>query len=232
MPYPHHEKPPETRSPGISTIDEIIERKIKPLLDSAMHHYLGVTVEEIRADITDRLRIAPYFEFSTNTDKPFKKAKELFRKEFVTRLLRRHFGNVSIAAKIAGLDRRSMHRIISRHRIDVHRFREEMTKRSYLKEMAITSLIEHTVNAYKPVLKKERVEHFYENLPDLSRNIVELLPERTMTLEETEQVWEKRYLRHHLDLNSWNISQTARKIGLRYETLHRKIKELNLKQAV
>lgn len=219
----------EGDSPGLGGIDEIMDHKIKPLLDQAMHQYLGVTVDEIRADISDRLKTIPFFDANLHTDKPFKKAKDLMRAEFLTRLLRQHFGNVSIAAGIAGLDRRSMHRLISRHKIDVHRFREEMTKRSYLKEMAVTSMIEKTISAYKPGLNKDRVDTFYGNLPDLSKHIVELLPDRFMTLTEAEQNWEKRYITYHLEQQGWNISATARKIGLRYETLHRKMKELEIK---
>jgi len=210
-------------------IDDALESKIKPLLDSAMHQYLGVTVDEIRSDITDKLKTAPFFEFNLHTDKGYKKAKELFRGEFLSRLLRRHLGNVSIAAKIAGLDRRSMHRLVERHRIDVTRFREEMTKRSYLKETAVTQLLEKTIDVYKPVLNKERVETLYGNLPDLSRHIAEALPDREITLDEAENEWERRYLDHQLQRHHWNVSATARAIGLRYETLHRKIKELGIR---
>ena len=216
---------------GIGGIDEVVDLKIKPLLDKAMHQYLGVTVEEIRADISDRLKTTPFFDVELHADKPFKKAKDLVRAEFLARLLRQHFSNVSLAARIAGLDRRSMHRLIARHSIDVHRFREEMTKRSYLKEMAVTSLIEKTINSYKPVLNKERVNTFYEKLPDLSKHIVDMLPDKFLTLDEAEHSWEKRYLTHHLVQHQWNISATARKIGLRYETLHRKMKELGIKLA-
>lgn len=209
-------------------IDEVIDSKIKPLLDSAMQRYLGVTIDEIRADITDKLKHGPFFEFSLNTDKPYKKAKEMLRAQFLTRLLRRHFGNVSITAKIAGLDRRSMHRLIERHDIDVERFREEMTKRSYLKQTAIATLLEQTIDTYKPALNKDRLDDLYGNLEGISKDIVEVLPENEMTLEDAEREWEKRYLTYHLEAKEWNISQAARAIGLRYETLHRKIKEFGL----
>lgn len=211
-------------------IDEIVDTKIKPLLDQAMHQYLGVTIDEIRFDVSDRLKTTPFFDPDLHLDKLFKPAKILVQAEFLSRLLRQHFGNVSIAARIAGLDRRSMHRLIDRHHIDVHQFREEMTKRSYLKQMAVTSIIEKTLNTYKPVLAKERVESFYHNLPDLSKHIVELLPDTFLTLEKAQRIWEIQYLIHQLKKHHWNISATARKIGIRYETLHRKMKELAITQ--
>lgn len=219
----------ESTTPGTG-IDEVITTKIQPLLDLAMHQYLGVTVEEIKADISDRLKTTPFFDPDLHTDKPYKKAKELARGAYLVRLLRQHFGNVSIAARIAGLDRRSVHRLIEKHKINVGQFREEMIKRSYLKQAAVASIIEKTVSAYKPVLNKTRVDQFYEQLPDLSKHIVDALPDTFLTLDEAERLWEKGYLGFHLEQNRWNISATARKIGIRYETLHRKTKELGLKE--
>lgn len=213
-------------------IDEALEHKIKPILDEAMRQYLGITVDEIRTDITDKLKTAPFFEFNIHADKPYKRAKELFRREFLTRLLRKHFGNVSITAKIAGLDRRSMHRLVDRHGIEVGRFREEMTKRSYLKQAAITQLLESTIKTYTPGLNKERVENLYAGLLDLSKNIVDAMPEREISLEEAEKEWERRYLIERLEREGWNVSATARSIGLRYETMHRKMKELMIEKPV
>jgi DNA-binding NtrC family response regulator len=42
-------------------------------------------------------------------------------------------------------------------------------------------------------------------------------------------MFEVQYFKKALKENKDNISKTARKIGLRYETLHRKLKSLGLK---
>jgi DNA-binding NtrC family response regulator len=42
-------------------------------------------------------------------------------------------------------------------------------------------------------------------------------------------MFEKQYFEKALKENKGNVSKTARKIGLRYETLHRKLKKLGLK---
>ena len=49
-----------------------------------------------------------------------------------------------------------------------------------------------------------------------------------MTFKQAEQEFEKSYINKALEENNSNISQTARKIGLRFETLHRKIRKLGI----
>jgi len=46
-------------------------------------------------------------------------------------------------------------------------------------------------------------------------------------MKQAEQEFEKKYLRQALQENK-TITATAKKIGLRYETLHRKLKSLGL----
>jgi DNA-binding NtrC family response regulator len=40
--------------------------------------------------------------------------------------------------------------------------------------------------------------------------------------------FEKTYIKKALEENKGNVSKTAAKIGLRYETLHRKIKKMDI----
>ena len=47
-------------------------------------------------------------------------------------------------------------------------------------------------------------------------------------MKDAEREFEKKYLKAALQENDNNISKTARKIGLRFETLHRKLKSLGL----
>lgn len=58
---------------------------------------------------------------SVQIDLPLKKAKEAivahFEREYLTKMLSRHNGNVSRAAKDSGVDRRTFHRLINRHQI-------------------------------------------------------------------------------------------------------------------
>ena len=59
-------------------------------------------------------------------DLPFKEAKETvveeFEQAYIRNLLRAHGGNISQAAKQSGIDRRSLHRLLVKHRIEASSF--------------------------------------------------------------------------------------------------------------
>ncbi|MHC4470924.1 MAG: response regulator [Planctomycetota bacterium] len=61
----------------------------------------------------------------TGGDLPFREADRLFETLYFTELIRRTGGNVSLAARIAGISRPSLHRKIHDLEIEVDRFRGE-----------------------------------------------------------------------------------------------------------
>lgn len=208
------------------SLDKVIDDKIKPMLDKAMSEYLGVKISEIKEDITDRLKKSPLLDITIDTSIPFKKAKDLFKKNYIIKLLRLKYGNVSEVARILNLDRRSIHRLIKKFKIDIDRFRKEMMKADYIKQGAVNTIIEKTLDNYKQVINTSRLDNFYKNIDHLSKEIISELPIIPLTLKEAEDEFEKAYILKALKENSGNISKTAKKIGLRFETLHRKIKAL------
>ena len=58
-------------------------------------------------------------------DLPFKEAKgmlvEVFEREYLVQLLERHQGNISSAAREAGIDRNYIHRLVKKYGIGVKR---------------------------------------------------------------------------------------------------------------
>ncbi len=48
------------------------------------------------------------------------------------------------------------------------------------------------------------------------------------TIKEASQDFERIFLEHKLQQNNWNIQETARQIGIKRQSLHRKLKELGL----
>ena len=57
-------------------------------------------------------------EFAIDTDMPFKRAKQAlvteFERRYIKRLLAQHGGNISAAARVAGIDRMSIHKMLNR----------------------------------------------------------------------------------------------------------------------
>jgi len=68
----------------------------------------------------------------------------------------------------------------------------------------------------------------YNEIPELSKDIIKELPDQPLSLKEAEHEFEKLFLTKALQEHDGNQTETARAIGLRYETLHRKLKSLRL----
>ncbi|MBW2966015.1 hypothetical protein KY342_02850 [Candidatus Woesearchaeota archaeon] len=209
-------------------LEKALKEKIEPMLDESMHELVGVTITEFGKDISDRIEKNPLIAYDIDTSLSFKAAKKLFKKQFLTRMLQNNYGNVSFVAKITGLNRRSIHRAIKELRINVKRTRKEMVKADYYRKEAVDSILKETLDNYKRVIRPSRLERMYKNVDKISGDIVKELPSIEMTWDQAELAFEKAYLEKALKENKGNISKTASKIGLRYETLHRKIKKLGI----
>jgi transcriptional regulator of acetoin/glycerol metabolism len=211
------------------TLEKVLKTKVEPLVEDAMHKFLGVTIAEVGKDITDKIEKNPLITYSIDTELGFKAAKKMFKKEFLKRLLQSHLGNVSEVAKVADLDRRTIHRDIKDLKINISKVRKDLIRTKYYQKEAVDSILRDTLDDYKTVIRSEKMDKIYKNVDKLSSDIVEELPAIEMRWDEAEREFEKRYLAKALKENKGNISKTARKIGLRYETLHRKLKKLGIK---
>ena len=210
------------------TLDKVLKEKVEPMLEESMHKLLGITISEFGKDISDRIEKNPLISYPIDISISFKAAKKLFKKEFLTRLLQSHYGNVSAVAKITGLNRRSIHRAVKELGINIKRVRKTMVKTELYQKEAVDSILKETLDHYKRVIRPSRLEKMYKNVDKISSDIVKELPTIELTWDEAEIEFEKAYIRKALKENKGNVSKTAKKIGLRYETLHRKIKKLGI----
>ncbi|MBI4919315.1 hypothetical protein HY837_05250 [archaeon] len=193
-----------------------------------MHKFLGITVDEIKVDISDKIKKSPLIDLIIDTNIPFKKAKKFFKKYYINKILMLHFGNISEVSKILGLSREALHRLIRELKIEPEIYRRELQKSEYIKETRIKGIIETTLENYRSALNPEKFRAIYQNVPQISKDIVKELPADELTLKEAERKFEKKFLKKALEENQDNISRTAKKIGLRFETLHRKMKILGI----
>tara|TARA_Y100000310_G_scaffold345143_2_gene462162 strand:+ start:1013 stop:1657 length:645 start_codon:yes stop_codon:yes gene_type:complete len=208
-------------------LEKVIRGKVKPIIDNATIKTLGITSPEINVDITDQLLKSPLLDMPLDTTMKFKDAKKEFKKFYIKKLLHLNFGNISQVAKIAGVDRRSIHRLAKEFKFNIDKIRGEMLRAEYVKESKVADILEDTIDTYKSTFNAEKIKELVEYLPKLSKDIVKELPDELITLKEAEEEFEKRFILHVLQENKGNISRTAREIGLRFETLHRKLKQLN-----
>ena len=211
----------------MSKLEDQIEKKVKPILDRAMHRYLGITVDEIKTDVSDQLKQNPVLDLLIDYSKTYKEAKEDFKRQYVTKLLIKFFGNVSEVAKVSGLDRRSIHRLIKQFRISAGKIRKEMAKSEYIKESAVSEIIEVTLEHYKAIINPDKLKSLYAKADEISKEIVKELPEEIVGWKDAEEDFDKKYLTHIMKEEPSTV-KAAKRIRLRYETLHRKLKKLGL----
>lgn len=215
--------------PEKTDLERVIKDKVEPLIDSSMQKFLGVTIKELSTDISDRLKRTPLLDFKIDTTVPFKKAKKLFKKEYVRKLLQLKQGNISDVARIAAIDRRSIHRFAKDLKKEVQKIRKEITITTlYSKETAVKSIIEESLDTFKDTITPEKLEKAYKNVSTISKDILKELPIKQLTLKQAMEEFEKEYLKKAMKESLNNISKTAKAVGLRVETLFRKMRRLGI----
>ena len=215
-------------NPKKEDLESTLKEKVSPLLEETMTRSWGITIPKLESDITDQLK-KPALHLYIPHNLPFKDAKKQFKKEFLKRELQTHLGNISELGKVLGLDRRSIHRAIKELDIDMQTMRKKTNLDDQQLEFFVDQTIRSTLDQYKEIIHPQKMQEFYQEVPSLSRNIARFLPQEPMTWDEAESEFEKQFFDHALENHDWNVSQTARELGLRAETLYRKIRELGLK---
>ena len=209
-------------------LEEEIKKKIKPIVDEAMHRFVGVKIDELSTDISDKLKKSPLLDFEIDSSLPFKKAKKRFIRFYVIKLLRLNYGNISLAAKAAGMDRRSIHRLVNELNINIDEYKKEILRPEYVKEENIKDAIADVLDHYKEILHPKKMELAYKSVPSLSKDLLKELPAAPPALKEAEEEFERNYFKKILEENKGNLTEISKKIRIRYETLLRKIKKLGL----
>ncbi|HLC89103.1 MAG TPA: helix-turn-helix domain-containing protein [Candidatus Nanoarchaeia archaeon] len=209
-------------------LEEAVKEKITPLLEETMEKSWGITIPKIEEDIADRL-LKPQLHVYIASNTTFKKAKQFFKKEFIKNELKLHQGNISHLAKMLRIDRRSVHRAIKDLEINVEELRQQQISPEEWQEEFVDQTIRTTLDRYKEIIQPQKMEQMYGQLSHLSRNIAKVLPHQELTWKEAENEFEKQFITHALEENRKEISQTAKKIEIRVETLYRKIKKLGIR---
>lgn len=215
-----------------SDLETAIGAKIRPLLERAMQKNLGITVNEIALDISDSLLKTPLVDMIVDAKLSYQKAKDSFRRWLIVKMLHLNCGNVSETARKLQITRRTLHRLIHSYNIDIPGLRANLIKRDYIKKSAISSMIETTLHHYEPTIRQRRLADFYRDIPNLSRQILEELPDEAISLRDAELEFERRYLKEALANSKNSVNKTAERIGLRPETLYRKVKALSISVSV
>ena len=210
-------------------LEETIKEKVAVLLEETMEKSWGIAIPKVESDITDRLQNPLPMKFYVPSSS-FQEAKTKFKVEFLKTQLRLHRGNISQSAKFLGLDRRSIHRVVKDLGITIEKNKEQAEVNDNDQEHFIDRAIRSTLDQYKEIIQPQKMEKIYQEVPALSRNIAKILPHYHFTWRQAEREFEKQFISEALKEYGWKIAETARRINLRPETLHRKVKKLGLKK--
>ncbi len=217
----------ETHYKSKKDLEATIKEKVAPLLEETLEKSFGVVIPKLESDITDRLS-HPVMNVYVPLIASYKEAKKRFKQEFLRRELVLKRGNVSQLAKILGVDRRSVHRAIKELKIDMEGLRDEGEGEMKYKEQVVDQTIRGALEQYKSIFHPARMEDLYKDVPLLSKNIAQVLPLEQLSLKEAEREFERQFFLHHIVDEKGNVKSTAQKIGLRVETLQRKMKKLGM----
>ncbi len=210
------------------TLETSIKEGVVPVIDREVNKILGVKIPKISEDISDVLSKPIISSIKINYGATFKKAKKQFKKDYIETILESGSGNISEVARIIDVDRRSVHRIVAESKLDISKIRKETIRPEHYRIRDVNAALENVLREYKEVLHPKKLSAFYSKVPEISKDIVRMLPEKPMPLSKAIEEFEKDYLRHKLIENGFDVKKTSEKIKLRYETLLRKIKRYDL----
>ena len=198
------------------------KEKIQPIVREEMQKMLGLDIKEICEDISNKL-VEGNIDFDIDISIPFKKAKELFKKAYLTNILAHTNGNISEAARIAGIDRRSIHRLIEKFKIIIENMRDLPYKfLDEKQEQYVRRAVEDTLEHYE--LTKDRARQMDV---ETAKGIAQKIPHVRLTFDEAIDLFEKEYVQEAI--KKFGTSKKAAKaVGIRYETMHKKVKESSL----
>lgn len=211
-------------------LEETLKGKVALLLEETMEKSWGIYIPQVQSDITDKLQTSLPAKFYISPANSFQEAKRKFKSEFLKNQLHLHGGNISQLAKFVGLDRRSVHRAIKRFDLHLGDVRREVRHSSSYQEKMIDQTIRFALEGYKDIIQPQKMEKMYQEVPALSRHLAKLLPHNHLTWKQAEREFEKQFLSQALAGHKGKIAETARKLKIQPETLHRKIRKLGLKK--
>ncbi len=206
----------------------VLEEKIRPFVEEALHKFLGVRVTELESELSDKIKRTSLWEWLVDTSLPYREAKRNFRRGYVSWLLQTRFGNIAAVSRLLGVNRRTGHRLVRSLRIPIAGFREVLHGEQYVRTEAVKDAIQGVLDQYKNVLHPEKIKALYEHVPLMSKSLARELPEQPISLKDAEFEFERKYFVAVVSGCKGNLSLAALRARIRYETLHRKLKKLGL----
>lgn len=194
-------------------------------IEQALKDVVGVTIRELEHDLVEKLN-DPLLGIEFRTELMFKAAKRRFKEDYIRAVLRRNFGNISEAARVLSLSRRTVHRLSEDEEVD--RIRKEMASPRYLSQQDVAGAIHDVLQDYAEVLHPKKLAEVYGRMPSLSQDLAQVREIPSLSLKAAVEEFERRYLTAAVIKHGPLLTSVAKAIGIRYESLLRKAKQLGI----
>ena len=155
-------------------LEEVLNKKVKPLIKEATSRFLGVNIDKLNEDIGSLLHKPTLLGIKIDTSLSFKDAKKKFKQEYLEKLLKLNLGNITEVARLTKTDRRSIHRLINELEIEVKKIKKELVKPYDIKLSSLNIEIEHVLDKYKQVLHPDKLKSIYRNVDHISEENMHL----------------------------------------------------------
>ncbi len=201
------------------SINQVVEQDIK--------NAWGFTISELVTTVSKNLETK--LNHKADMSSSYTKARHLFLKSFLDKILTESYGNISHAARKAKIDRKLLRALIKKHGLSAQRYKRKFLKPSYAKQIIIEDEIKNAVKSYEGIIHQDKINTIYERISEISAHVAEQIEPIEMTWKEAQLKFDTEYISHALSANSGNVEHTACKIGINVRTLYRKIKQQNIK---
>ena len=201
----------------MSKLNSIVEQTLKSntgINDSVLNNSILFGLEK---------RLLSSVQILTN----YKDAKRSFQKAYFSELLTLNHGNIKSASKIAGMDRRQIHRICKTLNLDTKNIRENLIKPyNYLKQN-IQDVVEQKIELYKSSIKQDTFDSLYKKIPTISEDITLHIEKNSKTYDEAILEFEKDYFLELMRRSNNNFSLAEELSGLSIKSINRKLKAIS-----
>lgn len=203
------------------TLEKIMDKKqeITPKIEEVVKNMLGLRIQEVIEDISQRLT---GLDFDVDPKHNYKVAKKRFKKKYTHFLLISTHGNITEAARISGLDRKQITRIVDEFKIDIESIRQtpyvfkEKKTQDYLK-----NIFKDTMSNYD--ILQSKINHLnYELTYSLTKDMIDY----NLTYNDAKHLFDKQYFSALIKIYNNDKKQITKHANIAYQSVLRKIKEI------
>lgn len=197
---------------------------INLIVESTIRKQTGISIDELTKNISESIENRLFLEINENMT--YSTAKKIFRRKYFEELFIFTFGNISKAAKISGLNRRQIHRIIKTLNIKAQTYRSAMQRPyDYIRE-DIKNIVEKRLDHSKSYVKEDKLSKLYMRAPKIAELVTKKIGVSPKSFNKSFKEFEREYFSKLLKKTGQDLDKSSKVAKISKRTLQRKIKQV------